>query len=226
MTSTDIEQPAGDPIQARRVPIDDRTDLLVRHFGSLQFAMVVDVQWQMRETCSNYGGGSWHCHELSNGGFYMAPVIEENCRVRIKETGFDGEMSADAVGIVACLTALSGPSRQTIEAHLHALRAFAAEHAERNLIFAAIGEALPETTTGTRITPDWLRRYAKGDAECPCCSGSLEGREITIEGDQASQEVNCTQCGYSFSAVYDFKYIAPNDTEDNNGESIHLEDGK
>jgi len=231
MTSSDLEQSSGGPIQARHVSEDDCKPLMERHFGPLKNVVIVDVYWQMRETCIDYSGGSWQFYELSNGGFYMAPISDTRFRVHIQETAFDGSLTADAVGIVACLTALSvlalgGNSQEVIATHLGALRAFAAEHVECTMIFAAIGEACPQRTPGTLITPDWMRRYAEGEDECPSCGGSLEGREITIEEDQASQEVNCTECGYSFSAIYGFKGVVPDDPKENNGEAIYLDGRK
>ena len=53
-----------------------------------------------------YTGGLWDFYALSNGGFYMAPQTEELFDVRC-ENGFEGRLSACALGIAACLYAFS-----------------------------------------------------------------------------------------------------------------------
>jgi len=92
----------------------------------------------------DYSGGLWLFHALCNGGFYMAPQSEGRFRVSA-ENGFEGEMSADALGITACLYAYSqlsftgeGAFQETCVEQFHLLRAFALDHAEADAIFAAI----------------------------------------------------------------------------------------
>ena len=92
----------------------------------------------------DYTGGLWHFFALSNGGFYMAPQSERRFRV-ISENGFEGEVSADALGITACLYAYSqlsftgdGAFQKTCADQFHLLRACALDHAEAGAIFAAI----------------------------------------------------------------------------------------
>jgi hypothetical protein len=84
----------------------------------------------------------WDFFELSNGGFYMTSRLEEPLRIRCESNGFDGEMSCDAAGIVACLMAFNALAWQTREAHFgvlfYQLRDFAAQHAEAASILAAI----------------------------------------------------------------------------------------
>ena len=94
-----------------------------------------------------YQGGSWEFYSLSNGGFYMAP-----CHARkpdtgytvTSENGFEGPMSGDALGIVACLYAYSHLSfaqnsfGELCGKHYHWLREYALDHSEAGAIFAAI----------------------------------------------------------------------------------------
>jgi hypothetical protein len=90
-----------------------------------------------------YLGGYWHFYTLSNGGFYMAPasdaIFEVSC-----ENGFDGKLSADALGVTACLYAYShlsfgeGDFAQVCAEHYHLLRSFLCEYAEAKAIFRAI----------------------------------------------------------------------------------------
>ncbi|OYY80584.1 MAG: hypothetical protein B7Y34_05690, partial [Methylophilales bacterium 16-45-9] len=53
---------------------------------------------------TEYNGAYWEFYALSNGGFYMAPSSEESYQVSC-ENGFEGTLSADALGITACLYA-------------------------------------------------------------------------------------------------------------------------
>lgn len=91
---------------------------------------------------SGYHGGYWHFYTLSNGGFYMAPDDGQPFHVR-SENGWDGIMSADAFGIVACLYAYShlsftvGEFGEVCARHYHWLRAYVMEHAEAGEILGA-----------------------------------------------------------------------------------------
>ena len=51
---------------------------------------------------TDYRGGYWDFYALSNGGFYMAPATDATFKVSC-ENGFEGSMSADALGLTACL---------------------------------------------------------------------------------------------------------------------------
>jgi len=89
-----------------------------------------------------YNGGYWHFYGLSNGGFYMAPATDTIFDVSC-ENGFDGKLSADALGITACLYAYShlsfgeGEFAQVCAEHYHLLRDFMMEHAEARAILRA-----------------------------------------------------------------------------------------
>ena len=89
-----------------------------------------------------YDGGYWHFYSLSNGGFYMAPATDTIFDIRC-ENGFEGCMSADALGITACLYAYSnlafdqGPFAPVCAEHYHLLREFMVEHAEAQAILRA-----------------------------------------------------------------------------------------
>jgi hypothetical protein len=90
-----------------------------------------------------YQGGSWEFYALSNGGFYMAPRASTSFAVT-SENGFAGAMSADALGITACLYAYSHLSfaqnsfGELCAKHYHLLREYALDHSEAGAIFAAI----------------------------------------------------------------------------------------
>ena len=72
----------------------------------------------------------------------MALTHQTPFNVCVDTNGFEGQMSADAAGITACLFALSHLSFQiqheSIASHFHRLRNFALEHAEASAILAAI----------------------------------------------------------------------------------------
>ena len=91
-----------------------------------------------------YSGAYWEFYRLSNGGFYMAPDLDKLYAVRCIN-GYEGKMSADALGITACLYAYSHLSfsgnaafAEVCAEHYHSLRAFMLEHAEASAILSAI----------------------------------------------------------------------------------------
>ncbi|NOS98752.1 MAG: antirestriction protein [Methylotenera sp.] len=91
-----------------------------------------------------YDGAYWEFYSLSNGGFYMAPSSDNLYQVSC-ENGFEGKLTADALGITACLYAYSHLSFSSNAAfaeicanHYHWLREFMLEHAEASGILGAI----------------------------------------------------------------------------------------
>lgn len=124
-------------------------DQRVRHPAALfgvNFPMCLEpVIYTMAERLSpDYAGGLWSMYALSNGAFYMAPETEGSMRV-VGPNGFEGTMSADALGITACLYAYShlsfgGPEAfsETCARQYHLLREFMFEHAEVGAILEAI----------------------------------------------------------------------------------------
>jgi antirestriction protein len=129
-------------IQAREIPNDERLQALPHHFGRHMLTVEHAVYAFMRKLSTQYTGGYWNYRELSNGGFYMAPTQDTPFNVGVDSNGFEGQMSADAAGITACLFALSHLSFQiqheSMTSHFHQLREFALEHAEASVILAAI----------------------------------------------------------------------------------------
>jgi len=98
-----------------------------------------------REMAPAYDGGYWNFYMLSSGGFYMAPDIEGRFEASCATNFFDGELSADALGIVACLTAYSHLSFGKPEAfaricaeQFYLVRDYAGEHPEAEAVFRAI----------------------------------------------------------------------------------------
>lgn len=100
------------------------------------------------QICQSYSGGFWDFWELSNGGFYMSPAVgaadagklfDVSC-----ENGFEGQLSADALGIVACLYAYSNLSfsedafAERCAAQYHLLREYMFAHLEVASILRSI----------------------------------------------------------------------------------------
>ena len=94
----------------------------------------------------DYSGSYWHFYTLTNGGFYLAPTSDKLMHISVEGNRFDGEMSADAAGIVATLFALGQlagevqgtDSGDVLIDRYYFLRDFALDHAEARLIFKAI----------------------------------------------------------------------------------------
>lgn len=93
---------------------------------------------------TEYRGGYWEFYALSNGGFYMAPHADRLFRVSC-DNGFEGNLSADALGIAACLYAYSHLSFdgddafvETCTEQYHLLRDYMLEHTEARGILGAI----------------------------------------------------------------------------------------
>ena len=93
---------------------------------------------------TEYNSAYWEFYSLSNSGFYMAPSSDQHYQVSC-ENGFEGKLSADALGITACLYAYSHLSFTANPAfaemcanHYHWLREYMLEHKEALNILSAI----------------------------------------------------------------------------------------
>ena len=90
----------------------------------------------------DYTGGYWDFFELCNGGFYMAPDDDRTFHV-VCENYFEGDLSADALGITVCLYAYShlsytgGSFARCCAEQYYRLRPYAMEHPEAGAISAA-----------------------------------------------------------------------------------------
>ena len=92
----------------------------------------------------DYQGGYWEFWTLSNGGFYMAPAGDRLFHV-ICENQFEGDLSADALGVTVCLYAYSNLSFAGPDAfadvcsdQYYWLKDYALEHPEVEAILVAI----------------------------------------------------------------------------------------
>jgi antirestriction protein len=130
-------------IVATIVPEAERLDFLPRHFGPLMLTVERQICSWLSTLSPDYSGSYFNFYDLSNGGAYIAPTTPVRFRFAVRTNDFSGTLSADAAGITVTLFALSSlafqfPRIEILSTRFHQLRHFAAEHAERRLIFQAI----------------------------------------------------------------------------------------
>lgn len=129
-----------------RQPVSD--DQRINHTAGIfgvHFPMRLEpfVYSIMDKLSRDYNGGYWGFYQLSNGGFYMAPDFNAKFTVSC-ENGFSGSMTADALGITACLYAYSHLSfgddefAEVCAQQYHWLREYMLEHPEVVNILRAI----------------------------------------------------------------------------------------
>jgi hypothetical protein len=126
------------------VPESERLSIVDGLFGIAYMLKLEPAVFSIAEALAEeYTGGYWEFHDLSNGGFYMAPCHDTELTVSC-ENGFQGKLSPDAFGISVCLYAFSELSfvgdrmAQTCAQQYHLLREYAAEHPEASAIYWAI----------------------------------------------------------------------------------------
>lgn len=135
------------PVTALEVGDADRMRFLPVMFGNRLFLRgeTLVYAW-LGKLAPSYSGAFWRFYTLTNGGCYMAPDLAGAVRVEVFTNGFEGDLSADAAGIVATLFALCQLAEEAqgsalgdaIIERYHLLREYAAAHAEAGSIFAAI----------------------------------------------------------------------------------------
>jgi hypothetical protein len=90
----------------------------------------------------DYTGGMWHFHELAGRPLFLSPATENRFRMTCETNGYQGEVSAEAAGLIATLFSLSHLSFQHESHHLAdtyvRLYEFAGDHPEAGEIFKAI----------------------------------------------------------------------------------------
>jgi len=132
-------------ITRTEVPESRRSEHVGQLFG-VQFALQLEpfIYTITGRMAPDYKGGYWEFYKLSNGGFYMAPGTDKTFTVSC-DNFYRGKLSADALGIVACLYAYSHLSFGRSEKigrmyarHYHLLRQYMCEHPEVAEILGAI----------------------------------------------------------------------------------------
>ena len=125
------------------VPEDKRLSITEKLFG-LHFPMQLEpvIYGITERMAKDYHGGYWDFYTLSNDGFYMAPSDERVFHITC-DNQFEGELSADALGITASLYAYShlsfsnGRFARVSACHYHRLREHMFEHSEVKQILSA-----------------------------------------------------------------------------------------
>ncbi|MFM0554803.1 antirestriction protein [Paraburkholderia sediminicola] len=137
-------------INKTTLPEVERLTFLPRMFGTEKMlrAEMLLYYYARKLAWQDYQGGLWDFHLLSNGSGYASPVTDQPLKLSVEGNGFDGEMSADAAGIVISLFVFnhlafecSGKdeplSAKMIE-HWEHLRDYAQQHTEARRIYRAI----------------------------------------------------------------------------------------
>lgn len=111
------------------------------HFGT---RIEPDVYAMASRLSPDYCGGYWEFYSLANGGFFMAPVADHGFLV-CSNNGYEGVMSAEALGLTASLYVYSmatftqvGQLLDVCAEQFHKVREFAIGHPEALEIFQAI----------------------------------------------------------------------------------------
>jgi len=132
------------PQTASIVPDERRLDFLPTLFGRSLLMIGENAVYSLMERLSplDYGGGFWDFYEHDGKPLFLAPRSKSRFRITGEITGFQGEVSAEAAGIIATLFAFSHLSFQYQSEHLSdgygRLYAYSADHAEAAEIFQAI----------------------------------------------------------------------------------------
>ena len=135
----------SDTIVRQQVSVIERINHTAAIFG-INFP--VSIEPTVYAIASNiaeaYNGAYWEFYSLNNGGFYMAPYSDAIYQVEC-ENGFEGKLTADSLGITACLYAYSHLSfsnniklAEICAAQYHLLREYMFTHKEAILILSAI----------------------------------------------------------------------------------------
>lgn len=129
---------------ATRVPDARRSRFLPDLFGRRHLLVAEACVYSFMQWLSpaDYAGGYWHFLEQNGLPLYLAPAAPSNFRICCRTNGYEGELTADAAGIVATLFAFSHLAFEIGDDQLsesfHRLRDHAGRHGEAAKIFSAI----------------------------------------------------------------------------------------
>jgi hypothetical protein len=92
------------------VPENQRMAITHKLFGTWFPMRLVPFIYNVTERLTeDYHGGYWEFYTLSNGGFYMALTGDRHYHA-ICENHYEGDLTADALGITSCLYSYSNLS--------------------------------------------------------------------------------------------------------------------
>lgn len=132
------------PLAAVIVPDERRAGFLPALFGRSLLIIGENAVYGLMERLSplDYGSGFWDFYEQDGKPLFLAPRSKSRFRITGEITGFQGDVSAEAAGMIATLFAFSHLSFQHQSDHLSEgygrLYAYAAAHPEASEIFQAI----------------------------------------------------------------------------------------
>ncbi|MGK5081543.1 antirestriction protein [Janthinobacterium sp. HLX7-2] len=138
-----LKHPLSDtPITATLVTSEvERMECLPRVAGFRCVLLENTVYDMLGRMSKDYNGGYWDFFTLSNGGFYMAPQTDSTFRLSC-ENMFEGEVSANTAGIIACAMAYSNLSfmngGQCFGEAYYLLSAFIFQQSNAGMIRAAL----------------------------------------------------------------------------------------
>ena len=144
LESTSMSTSVIAPQSATIVPEASRPEFLPTLFGRSLLIVAENAVYSLMERLSplDYGGGFWDFFEHGGMPLFLAPQSKSRFRITGEITGFQGEVSAEAAGIIATLFAFSHLSFQYQSEHLSEgygrLYAYSADHPEAAEIFQAI----------------------------------------------------------------------------------------
>ncbi|MBN9230958.1 MAG: antirestriction protein [Legionella sp.] len=108
-----------------------------RHF--IQFENI--IYYLAKSMCHQYNGGYCNFYNLSNDGFFLAPALKQQFEIFVDGNGFNGVVTSEALGVILTLFSINGIIGQGDDYLIdkyYALRDFALQHEERDLILLAI----------------------------------------------------------------------------------------
>lgn len=126
------------------VPEARRMDFLPLLFGRQHVLVAEMTVYHLMERLSplDYRGGLWDFYERDGRPLYLAPTSKPRFQIVCDTNGYEGEVSADAAGIIATLFAFSHLSfKYPVDAMSEGygrLYDYAADHPESAEIFQAI----------------------------------------------------------------------------------------
>jgi len=100
---------ADGPITATLVPEARRPAFLPTLFGTRLLIVAENSVYRCLDLLSpyDYRGGFWNFYEVANQPLFLAPASERRFRVESNLSQFQGEVSAEAAGIIATLFTFS-----------------------------------------------------------------------------------------------------------------------
>lgn len=97
------------PKPATLVPETRRLEFLPTLFGRKLMLLGEQTVYSFMSWLSphDYTGGLWHFHEQGGQPLFLSPATDKRLRIACETNGYQGEVTAEAAGIIATLFALS-----------------------------------------------------------------------------------------------------------------------